>query len=275
MGVYPLRDRYYEPMFNVNNLRRSLREDRNLPGIDWNVEEQLSLLEKFHWQNELQAFPTTPAAPPQYTYANDTFAYGDAEFLYNMIRHVRPKRIVEIGSGNSTLMAIAAIKANKADDSSYVCDHACVEPFECPWLTGLPIRLIRELVENVDKTVFSSLQAGDILFIDSSHVIRPQGDVLYEVLELLPQLPAGVFVHIHDIFSPKDYLDRWVHEDMRLWNEQYLIEAFLSGNRSFKIVGAVNYLKHHHENALSAACPMLGRDPKNYEPGSFWLRKEG
>src|SRR5690606_29222842 len=98
------------------------------------------------------------------------------------------------------------------------------------------VEVLRKKVEDIPLEYFRQLQPNDVLFIDSSHVIRPQGDVLYEFLELLPDLPSGVFVHIHDIFTPFDYPEDWVKDHVRLWNEQYLLEAFLSFNRDFRIV---------------------------------------
>ncbi|WP_217371889.1 class I SAM-dependent methyltransferase [Spirosoma rhododendri] len=169
-------------------------------------------------------------------------------------------------------MAINAIARNHHDDPTYSCEHICIEPYKMPWLEQTNVTVQRAKVEDVDRSVFTSLQAGDILFIDSSHIIRPQGDVLTEYLEILPILNVGVRVHIHDIFTPCDYLHEWVYKEHFLWNEQYLLEAFLSFNRSFKIIGAVNYLKHHYPDLLLANCPILATQPHR-EPGSFWIEK--
>jgi len=131
--------------------------------------------------------------------------------------------------------------------------------------------LVKERVEDLDLALFDQLGDGDILFIDSSHVIRPHGDVTREVLQILPRLKSGVIVHVHDIFTPRDYPDFWTRQERRLWNEQYLLEAWLSGNRDVEIICALNWLKHNHWDALSQACPMLRRNPAA-EPGSFWMR---
>jgi hypothetical protein len=103
-------------------------------------------------------------------------------------------------------------------------------------------------------------------------VIRPQGDVLFEYLALLPSLNPGVYIHIHDIFSPRDYPDDWVYNQHLFWNEQYLLEAFLTCNKQFKIVGALNYLAHNHRRELAAKCPVFADRPES-EPGAFWIRK--
>src|SRR5204862_1583914 len=116
---------------------------------------------------------------------NTSFESGDAEYFYNLIRLKKPRRLVEIGSGQSTLLAIKALNKNKSEVAGYQCAHVCIEPYELPWLEKTGTEIIRQRVEDVDWTFFSKLAANDILFIDSSHVIRPQGDVLYEYLELL------------------------------------------------------------------------------------------
>lgn len=180
---------------------------------------------------------------------------------------------MEIGSGNSTLMARNAIVANGVDDAAYACRHVCIEPYEATWLKELDIDLIRTPVERLDLAIFRELEAGDILFIDSSHMIRPQGDVLFEYLEVLPILKSGVFVHIHDIRTPKDYWPAWLRREVRLWNEQYLVEAFLSFNDQYRIVGALNFLKYHYPQELSRACPVFGRQASSCEPGSLWIQR--
>lgn len=103
------------------------------------------------------------------------------------------------------LVAIAALQKNSEEQSGYQCRHVCIEPYEMPWMEQSGVEVIRARVETVDQTVFRELEAGDILFIDSSHMIRPQGDVLCEFLELLPILRKGVIVHVHDVFTPRDY----------------------------------------------------------------------
>lgn len=271
MGVFPILDHYYEPLFNTSRLKRRLDSDRLLPGIDMNVEEQLSVLSQFHFNDELLKFPREQTSDLEYYYNNGPFMSGDAEYLYNMIRLYKPAKIVEIGCGNSTLMARNAIKQNTLDNPDYQCDHISIEPYQHPWLDRIGISVVRELIEDVDKSIFTSLGVNDILFIDSSHIIRPQGDVLVEYLEILPLLKSGVFVHVHDIFTPRDYLKEWVVERVKLWNEQYLLEAFLSLNEQFRVIGALNYLRHHHPEELMAKCPILAEQADSREPGSFWF----
>jgi predicted O-methyltransferase YrrM len=187
-----------------------------------------------------------------------------------MVRHFKPKKIMEIGCGYSTLMALEAEKKNAQDYGLNACSHICIEPYEMPWLEQLDVRVIRSKVEDLAADAFLQLESGDILFIDSSHMIRPQGDVLFEFLEILPSLKPGVMVHVHDVFTPRDYLNQWVFDQHSQWNEQYLLEAFLSHNDQFRIIGAVNMLKKDHGKALADKCPVTGKRPGD-EPGSFWL----
>ena len=271
-GVFPIVDHYYEPLFNPAHLRKPLSEDRELPGVDWNVAEQLQLLKKFRFQDELMRFPHDRQAEYGFFYGNGAYESGDAEFLYSMVRVFKPRRITEIGSGQSTLLATTALAANRDEDAGYHCEHVCIEPYEAKWLNRLDVTVIRKPVELIDTSLFRRLEENDILFIDSSHIIRPQGDVLFEYFEILPILKPGVMIHIHDIFSPKDYLDEWIHSDCRFWNEQYLLEAFLSYNQEFKIIGALNFL-HHYPEELADACPILRNQLEFREPASFWLRR--
>lgn len=275
IGIYPIRDHYYEPMYNYEKyLKHSLRDERKLPGLEMNEAVQLSWLEKFNFADELLRIPSSPTADGSYYYNNPNFPEGDAECLYSMIRLCKPKRIIEIGSGYSTLMARKAIEQNRLEDSAYQCLHQCIEPYEMQWLDGVKgIEVIRQKVEEVDQSLFRLLAGNDILFIDSSHVIRPQGDVLTECLEILPALNKGVLVHIHDIFTPCDYLDQWLLEEVKLWNEQYLLEAFLSCNPHFEIIAALCYLNRHHPDKMANKFPLLGKNQNQLVPGSFWIRK--
>ncbi len=270
VGVFPIRNHYYEPFFDYRQLRYPLDKDRDLPGIDWNIDEQLLFLKNLCFSEELKTVPKAKVDDLTFYMDNGTFMSGDAEYLYNLIRFKKPKKIFEIGSGNSTLMAIKAIKKNQEENIDYQCKHLCIEPYEIPWLEKTGATIVRERVEEVNKALFAELEKDDILFIDSSHMIRPQGDVLFEYLELIPTLKTGVIVHVHDIFSPKDYLNEWVVENVRFWNEQYLLEAFLTCNRDWKIIGALNYLHHNYSENLLAVCPFL---VTNREPGSFYIQK--
>lgn len=272
IGVLPVRRHYYEPFFDPADFRQSLEKERILPGIDLQENQQLALLDTMHYQVELSGFPIERNGNGTFYYNNDFFAPGDAEFLYAMIRCYRPRRIIEVGSGNSTLMMLNALDANLMDDNSYECALTCIEPYESPWLEERGVTVLRKRVEEIDPTFFSALESGDMLFIDSSHVIKPQGDILYLYLQILPRLQSGVFVHIHDIMTPRDYFSNWLIDKLQFWNEQYLLEAFLAMNNNFSVVAALNFLKHHHFDRLAAVCPILAQKPAS-EPGSFWIKR--
>lgn len=269
IGIIPIIDHYYEPLFNPKHLRYSLRKERFLPGIDFNDKEQLEILNNFNYNDELLQFPLNKTNNELiYCYNVGAFLSGDAEYWYNMIRLFKPKKIIEIGSGSSTLMASNAINKNILESIHNKCEHICIEPYEQKWLEEIGVKVIREKVEDVGLDIFKTLNGNDILFIDSSHIIRPQGDVLFEYLELLPSLNKGVIIHIHDVFTPRDYLDEWFGENF--WNEQYLLEAFLTNNKEFRIIGATNYLSYKYNEIFSSKCPIY-KTQNGREPGSFYI----
>lgn len=270
VGVFPIRNHYYEPQFDNRTPKPDFSQDRSLPGVDWNIPGQLALLERFVFSQELADTPKQKPETLEFYFNNGAFESGDAEYWYQVIRIIKPRRIFEVGSGNSTLMAINAIAQNQTDDPSYKCEHICIEPYEMPWLEESGVSVVRSKVEDVELSFFSNLQENDILFIDSSHIIRPQGDVLFEYLELLPSLRKGVIVHIHDIFSPRNYPKQWLQDEVRFWNEQYLLEAFLTHNGSWKVVGALNFLHHNHYDKFKTVAPFV--TPER-EPGSFYIQK--
>jgi len=272
VGVFPIRDYYYEPQFDLRSLKRPLSRERVLPGIDWNIHAQLGILERLTFAEELLGIAMAQTATLDFYLNNGSFEGGDAEYFYQIIRLLKPSRLFEIGSGNSTLMANRAIRRNKHDDPSYRCEHVCIEPYEMPWLEQLEVSVRRQKVEDVGVAFFQELEESDILFIDSSHVVRPEGDVVFEYLELLPSLKKGVIVHVHDIFSPRNYPHAWLVDEVRLWNEQYLLEAFLTNNDHWKVVGALNYLQHNFHEQLRSVCPFLA---PTTEPGSFYMQKIG
>lgn len=271
IGVFPIRNHYYEPQFDMRKTKRSFSEERSLPGISWNIEEQLDMLGRLTFAEELQDLPTEKQIDDPHFYLNNgSFEAGDAEYWYQLVRLKKPRRIIEVGSGNSTLMAINAIRKNQQENPGYQCNHVCIEPYEMPWLEETGVCVLRKKVEDVEIEFFAKLEENDILFIDSSHIIRPDGDVLFEYLELIPSLSKGVIVHVHDIFSPRNYLSAWLTSEVLFWNEQYLLEAFLSHNSSFKIIGSLNNLHHNHYEKLKAVCPFL---TPSREPGSFYFQK--
>lgn len=270
VGIFPIKNNYYEPMFDSSSLRYPLSDVRNLPGINWNEDEQIEILSSFSFIDDLKKIPLSKKDDLTFYINNSSYGPGDAEYWYNMIRQKKPSIIIEIGSGNSTLMAMKALEDNKRESPGYQCEYICIDPYGKWWLEKLDVTIYRKGIEEVENSFFQKLGENDILFIDSSHMIRPQGDVLFEYLEILPTLKQGVIVHIHDIFSPRDYLEDWIRNKVVFWNEQYLLEAFLTLNPDWKIIGALNYLHNDHFDKLKAVCPFLLPETT---PGAFYIQR--
>jgi Methyltransferase domain len=274
IGVFPIRDHYYEPLFDDRRLPTSLQKERALPGIDLNETGQIEFIKNLCYSDELTALDLARRRESidSFHINNGSFGGGDAEFLYQVLRHLKPAKVLEIGSGNSTKIARLALKRNKLDTGKD-CNHICVEPYEQSWLESLDsVNVIRDRIENCAFDWTEVLDAGDVLFVDSSHIIRPQGDVLTEYLQIFPRLKSGVYVHIHDIFTPRDYPKSWIVDEVLFWNEQYLLEALLTNTNRYEVIGALNFLKHKHFDLLAPVCPYL--TPER-EPGSFYFRIKG
>ena len=272
VGVIPVRDHYYEPFVNRSTAGAALEARRFLPGIALNRDAQLELLSTFRVQEELNEIPDQKKSHTEYGFSNGTYEWADGSFLYAMIRSLKPRRMVEVGSGNSTLIAADALHKNRAEDAAHTCRHVCIEPFEMPWLEDRGVEVVRQRVESLDPAFFCLLEAGDILFIDSSHVIRPEGDVLYLFQSILPVLNKGVYVHVHDIFTPYHYPPRWLFEKVLFWNEQYLLESFLAMNPGFSVVAALYDLHRNAFDAFAEAFPPVRRNPAS-SPTGFWIQR--
>lgn len=270
IGVFPIVNHYYEPLFDY---RKIPVDTHPVSFLHFRDDFQLAFLRSLRYGEELIAFPRNSNRTETYRYENGSFESGDAELYYSIIRKIKPAKILEVGSGFSTLMALEAIRRNQSEDPAYRCALTCIEPYEMPFLEKLEVKLIRKKIEDIDPARFADLHENDVLFIDSSHIIRPGGDVLYLILKVLPRLRSGVWVHFHDIFLPGDYPAGWLRDEFRLWNEQNLLDAFLTGHGEFEIVCSLNYLKNKYKEEVSAAFPVLAREPDR-QPGSFWIYKK-
>lgn len=263
---------YYGPFVSSSDINKPLDVDRIIPGLCLNLSMQEEFISHLKFGNELIALPDNSDDDLQYAYKKGMFGSGDAEVLYGIIRYLKPNRIIEIGAGSSTLIAHEAIRKNQEENKDYICAHVCIEPYENLWLENLGIEIIRKKVEDLPISFFKALGKNDILFVDSSHVVKPQGDVLFEIFDIYGSIKSGVYVHVHDIFTPRDYPKKWIVDDRKLWHEQYLLEAFLSFNSEFEVVCALNWLWNNNPELLNRACPVLTtRVPNN--PGSFWFRR--
>tara|TARA_Y100001970_G_C14193723_1_gene836888 strand:- start:1105 stop:1956 length:852 start_codon:yes stop_codon:yes gene_type:complete len=259
IGIFPLTTNYYEPLFNFDNLKKKLNDKRDLPGIDFNIDNQIKNLKQLNYKNEFDGL--------NFDMHNKFFEAGDAEIYYQTIRYFKPKKIIEIGSGHSSLIAKEAVINNKKIDN-FVSELICIEPYENTWLEKNDIKVIRKKVEEVDVNIFADLNKNDILFIDSSHVIKPQGDILKIFLEILPKLKTGVIIHIHDIFSPRDYPENWLKIENRFFNEQYLLEGILENSSRYNVMLSLNLLKNDFYNQLKDVCPNLN---SKSQPSSFYI----
>ena len=267
-GLYPIITHYYDPKFNYSKDDKKIYLKRKLKSIELNEKNQLKLLEKLNFKNELKEQNLEQGSKNfNFKFKNGSFEKGDAEIYYQMIRYFKPKKIIEVGSGHSTLIAMEAIKKNESENIKT--SMMCIEPYENTWLERLNLEILREPLEKTELNWNGELGEDDIFFLDSSHIIRPDGDVLKFYLEILPKLKSGVIVHIHDIFTPKNYLPNWTFDKIRLWNEQYLLEGILANSNRYEILLSLNYLKHNHFETIKNSCPYL---ENTSEPGSIYLR---
>ncbi len=273
-SVYP--NHYYSPIPDLPRLSSArATAPVNLLGLHLNDARMLGLLARFVEQYSAEYAllgRTQPGKDDRFFFGNGAFEHVDAETLHCMVRHLRPSRIVEIGGGYSTLVTAAACELNRAE--GHPVEFTVIEPFPnelfaAPML-GLS-QLVKQGVEECPLTLFESLAHGDILFIDSSHVIRPGNDVEYEFCEIIPRLRPGVVIHLHDIFLPLRYPEDWLRKELIFWNEQYLLAALLTHNPSFEVLWAGCHLHLAHPQKLAEAFP--GYDPGRCLPGSFWFRR--
>jgi SAM-dependent methyltransferase len=269
---------YYSPAPDPRELEQEPRrsqiwpaEPRETVGIDWRDAQQLALLERFAAHEPLEFADAATPDPTEYFAANDQFPPLDAWLLAGLLEHLRPSRMIEIGSGFSTLVS-ARVNRERLDGSMAL---TLVEPYPRQFLLdGVPgVSDLRvEKVQDTPVEVFTELGDGDVLFIDSSHVVKTGSDVWWLFSEVLPRLRPGVHVHIHDIFLPGDYPEPWVMEGWG-WNEIYLVQAFLTFNDAFEVVLGAYHLWHRHADALVAAFPGFASYVDTRGGGSLWLRR--
>lgn len=206
----------------------------------------------------------------QFFTRNDQFSWLDARTLFVLLREWRPRRLIEVGSGFSSLL-MADVNRRFLDNSLEV---TCVEPYPRQFLlNGLPgiSQLIQAKVQDVPLSTFDVLEAGDVLFIDSSHVAKTGSDVNYLYFQVLPRLRPGVRVHIHDIFLPMDYPREWAIEDNRSWNEQYLLHALLMHSSGFRVLFGSFYANFRYPELVRTALSRPAGLPVG--GGSFWIER--
>lgn len=207
---------------------------------------------------------------------NTWFSGLDAALYYAILRDLRPRRVIEVGGGYSTRIAARALAANRTAgvDASLI----CIEPYPQRRLLagGIAMTLIESRVESLPLSTFAELSAGDVLFIDSSHVARFGGDVNYLILEVLPMLAPGVWVEFHDIFLPTDYPPRWLIERRLAFTEQYLLAAFLAFNSCYRTEFGVRWLLLDHGPELRSMWPAeVPLEGGSLASSSYWIRRLG
>ncbi len=271
----------YHPIPDTRTLPQKLWEQESeLVGLDLRIHEQLELMQTFQkkYADEYEQFPRQKTDDPyQYHLNNGWFESVDAEILYCMIRHHQPKRIIEVGAGYSTYLMVQACKQNIAD-GIHPATITTIDPTSVIFHQQIPgvSQFIKAPVQEMPLEPFLELEAHDILFIDSSHVVKIGSDVVYELLEIVPRIAVGVVIHFHDIFWPCEYPQEWVFKSTLFWNEQYALQAFLAFNNAFKILWTSNYLNVHHPDALDAAFGSYRwyyHEVGGFAPGSVWIQR--
>ncbi|WP_369132371.1 class I SAM-dependent methyltransferase [Modestobacter sp. I12A-02662] len=277
---------YYSPIPDLAEVRRNAErvfdppcadDGDPLPGVDLAERAQLQRLEEFARFHDELPFPDRPTPGFRYHLDNDWFSYGDCVALYSILRSQRPRRIVEVGSGFSSAAML------DLDDRFFGGDLELtfIEPHP-ERLEGLlrdtdakRCTIVRAALQDVGLDVFTELEDGDVLFVDSSHVAKVDSDVLHLFFRVLPALAPGVLVHFHDIPWPFEYPRTWL-EQGKAWNEAYLLRAFLMYNPAFEIHWYAAFLADRHLAALTRALPTAVRPPSAptmLSHSSIWLRK--
>jgi predicted O-methyltransferase YrrM len=271
---------YYSPLPDTRELGGEPRRSqiwpdtpRDTPGIDWRDAEQVALCRDVFTRQARLEFPEEPSGDPaEYFMANDQFAPFDAWVLEAFLRHLRPNRMIEIGSGYSTLVS-ARVNREELDGSMRL---TCIEPYPRPFLAegvaGVSDLRV-ERVQDAPLELFAELGENDVLFIDTSHVAKTGSDVTWLYQEVVPRLRPGVVVHIHDVFAPGEYPQSWVLDGWA-WNELYVVRAFLAFNDAFRIELGAQYLLQRHGDVVREAFPGMA-EARLAGPGggSLWIRR--
>lgn len=263
---------FYSPIPSLDEVHRQAGRlfgapPRTLPGIELREAEQLELLCLLQGFYDEQPFSERKGAL-RYFFENPAYSYSDAIFLYGMIRHARPRRIIEVGSGYSScaMLDTSELFFGGRIQCTFIEPHPKL--LRSLIRAGDTIELLESALQDVAIDRFAALEDGDILFIDSTHVAKIGSDVNYLFAEILPALERGVYVHFHDIFYPFEYPKAWVYEG-RAWNEAYLLRAFLTFNAKFEITLFNTFLEHFHRAYFAEHLPLCLKN----EGGSIWLRR--
>jgi hypothetical protein len=278
LGFHVTPNHFYWPIPDTRRIRKEMwAKPSQMPGVNMNEPKQVELLELFaaKYKSEYEQFPREKTTVPyQYYVNNSQYASVDGEILYCIMREFKPKKIIEIGCGNSTYLTSQAILKNAAENKDSASILTSIEPYPNPTLReGFPglSRLIISEVQDIPLGEFQALNDGDVLFIDTSHVLSVGSDVEYLFLEVVPRLKKGVIVHVHDIFLPAQYPEKWVLKQYVFYTEQQLLQSFLAFNDSFEVLWGGSFMHMKHPEKLERAFSSYTRNTRL--PGSFWMRK--
>ena len=266
---------YYSPLPDLEEVRRNEktifdRSTPNLSGINLNESGQINFFHECKKFYKELPFPAQKKEEYRYFYENPSFSYADAIMLFFMIRFLKPKKIIEIGSGCSSRLILDTNEFFFKDKISVT----CIEPYPDLLLSLIKkedrhkITLLDKKLQDCDLSLFSSLEKNDILFIDSTHVSKIGSDVNLIFFKILPLLREGVHIHFHDVFFPFEYLKEWVYEG-RAWNENYILRAFLEYNEKFTIVFFNSFIAFFHLDLFQKWAPLCLKNTG----GSFWMKK--
>jgi predicted O-methyltransferase YrrM len=267
---------FYSPIPSLEEIERDEEKifgsiPQSIPGIEMHEAEQLTLLESFCQYYQSMPFSPAKAKGLRYFFENPAYSYSDAILLHCMIRHLQPKKIIEIGSGFSSCLSL---DTNELFFNGAV-QFTFIEPYPELLMSLIKkedkntIKIIPQRLQDVDLREFEALAANDILFIDSTHVSKINSDVNRVFFEILPVLSPGVYIHFHDVFFPFEYPKSWIYEG-RAWNEIYLLRTFLQYNSRFSIVLMNTYMSHFHRQFFQDKMPLCLKNTG----GNIWIRKE-
>lgn len=247
---------FYSPMNSDEDVERALSWPAEAPGVDLRGREQLELFKDL--------VPLFDDVPERRYKANGMYGLSDASVYQAVVRHFRPKRVVEVGSGFSTAKLLDTAERYLPD-----LDITCVEPYPDRLRALLQrhdrVEVIESPVQDVPTQIFTSLEGCDVLFIDSTHVAKAGSDVVWLFTQVLPLLQKGVVVHIHDVFWPFEYPAEWLREG-RNWNEDYFVHAFLCHNNAWQIEVFNSWIWRQHPELVPTGL-------RTESPGSIWLRR--
>ena len=265
---------FYSPLPSLDEVGQdagtTFASPESIPGVDLRQEAQLRLVQELGRYHDDQPFTSAPTGSGGYYFENPFFGYGDAIVLHALLRHLRPDRVIEVGSGWSS--AVILDTNDRFLDGATACTLIDPHTARLASVVGDPsrrgARILASRLQDVELSVFDELRAGDVLFIDSSHVLKAGSDVQLLIMEVLPRLAPGVVIHVHDVFYPFEYPREWIARGLA-WNEAYALRAFLAFNPDFEILLFNSYLGGHHRRAVADALPLWDRDPG----GSLWIRR--